>query len=102
MAGDECSAWQVGVTADPEQLLKILRIPTDPDCLVCFRANNPSEARAIAEAFWNMQSGKCPQSADASVKTANYVFAWRKHPRLKGANSRQRISSPPVFEGTEL
>jgi hypothetical protein len=102
MAGDECSQWQVGVTPDPEQLLKILRIPTDPECFVCFRAANPAEARAIAAAFWNIQSGKSSRSVDDSDKSAVYVFAWRTQPCLKGANSRRRISSPPVPQATDL
>ena len=84
MAGDECSQWQVGVTADPEQLLKILRIPTDPECFVCFRATNPSEARAIAEAFWNIQSGKSPQSAQGfSIPSRELHFRLANAPALE-------------------
>jgi len=92
-AGDECSQWQVGVTASLEHLFGNLGIPREPHSHICRRAVNAIEAQSIAQAFWNIECGKSPHSAGPLHKKAVYIFACRKHPSSPDGTPRRRVST---------
>ena len=99
IGGDDCSQWHVGITAQTEQrLLQELNIAADPRSFIYREAATQIEARAIANAFWNIECKKCPQAVDLRDGSAVYVFAYRLRPILAaaGVENQVRSQSAPI------